>query len=270
MDLITQNAQNFHTIVLQLLALNHPHINTTNIFTFLWCLWKMRNEKLFNNLESQPSQVIIRTNALINSLQIPKHPKPTPKMNETPSHLLYSGPRIFVDAAWKKRPNGQPSKAGIGIHITWKQGLHITDVLISARTVPVSTPLQAEAEGLLIAASIVSSLILQDPYFFTDNLGLAKAVQTNGGANPNVLWEIRRQAVQFQENMQPLRPSIFHINRSLNAIAHHYAQKAKTLPTASPLCCCTNSTHTAYSCPVSVAINRLTLAGPMIVSAQCL
>jgi hypothetical protein len=230
----------------------------------------MRNEKLFNNLEGQPSQVIIRTNALINSLQIHKHPSATPKTNETPSHLLYTGSRIFVDAAWKKRPNGQPSKAGVGIHITWKQGQHTTDVFISAKTLPVSTPLQVEAEGLLIAASIVSSLLLQNPYFFTDNLGLAKAVQARGGADSNVLWEIRRQAVQFQEDMQLLGPSIFHINRSLNAIAHHYAQKAKTLPVASPLCSCSNSTHAAFSCPVSVAINRLRLAGPMIVSAQCL
>jgi hypothetical protein len=35
MDLITQNSQNFHTTVLQLLALDHPHINIPNIFTFL-------------------------------------------------------------------------------------------------------------------------------------------------------------------------------------------------------------------------------------------
>jgi hypothetical protein len=230
----------------------------------------MRNEKLFNNLESQPSQVIFRTNALINSLQIQKLPTITQKISETPSHLLYSGPRIFVDAAWKKRANEQPSKAGVGIHITWKQGQHITDAFISAKTAPVSSPLQAEAEGLLVAASIVSSLILQDPYFFTDNLGLARAVQARGGADTNVLWEIRRQAVQFQEDMQLLRPTIFHINRSLNAIAHHYTQKAKTLPRTMPLCSCSNSTHATFSCPVSVAINRLRLSGPMIVSAQCL
>jgi hypothetical protein len=66
----------------------------------------MRNEKLFNNLEGQPSQVI--------------HNAPTlpDKNHETPPELLYSGPKIFVDAAWKKRANGQPSKAGVGIHIT--------------------------------------------------------------------------------------------------------------------------------------------------------
>jgi hypothetical protein len=34
-DLITQNSQTFHTTVLQLLALDHPHVNIPNIFTFM-------------------------------------------------------------------------------------------------------------------------------------------------------------------------------------------------------------------------------------------
>jgi hypothetical protein len=59
----------------------------------------------------------------------------------------------------------------------------------------VSTPIQAEVEGLLIATNITSPLLLQDPYFFTDNLGLAKEVQAQGAADPNVLRKIRRQAV---------------------------------------------------------------------------
>jgi hypothetical protein len=83
---------------------------------------------------------------------------------------------------------------------------------------------QAEAEGLLIPANIVSSFLLQDPYFFTDNLGLAKAVQAHGGADPNVLWEIRRQAVQFQKTLQLLRPRIVHIKRSVNVLAHMLLQ----------------------------------------------
>jgi hypothetical protein len=143
---------------------------------------------------------------------------------------------------------------------------HITDVFISAKTSPVSTPIQAEAEGLLIATNIASSLLLQEPYFFTDNLGLAKAVQAHGGADPNVLWEIRRQAVQFQKSSQLLRPRIFHIKRSLNVLTHNCAHQAKTLARASPLCSCNNSTHTSSSCPVSVAINRLLPSEIMFVS----
>jgi hypothetical protein len=95
MDLIAQNSQNIHTTVLQHLALDHPHINIPNIFTFLWCLWKMRNEKFFNNLNGQPNQVIIRTNALLNSLQIHKNPTLPEKTPITPVELSYSGPIFF-------------------------------------------------------------------------------------------------------------------------------------------------------------------------------
>jgi hypothetical protein len=270
MDLIAQNAPNIHTTVLQILALDHPHVNIQNIFTFLWCIWKMRCEKLFNNIDGQPNQVIIRANALLNSLQIQTNPIPPIKSVLTPVELSYSGPRIFVDAAWKKRANGQPIRAGVGIYLTWKHGQHITDVFISAKTLPISTPIQAEAEGLLIAANVASSLMLQEPLFFTDNLCLAKAIQANGGTNPTVLWEIRRQAVQFQHNLHHLRPRIVHISRTLNVVAHTYAHKAKTLPRVSPLCSCSNPTHGSFSCPVTVAINRLPPSGTMFLSVQCL
>jgi hypothetical protein len=118
MDLITENSPNFHTTILQLLAPNHPQISIHKIFTFLWCLWKMRNEKLFNNIEGSPHQVIIRTNALLDSMQLHKpHVLPT-KTLATPRELLYNGPKMFVDAAWKEQVNGQPTKAGAGIYIT--------------------------------------------------------------------------------------------------------------------------------------------------------
>jgi hypothetical protein len=112
--------------------------------------------------------------------------------------------------------------------------------------------------------------MLQEPYFFTDNLNLEKAVQSNGGTNPAVLWEIRRQAVQFQEKLQPLHPKIMHISRTLNIIAHNCAHQAKTLPRVSPLCSCNNPAHRASSCPVTVAINKLSPSGTMFLSVQCL
>jgi hypothetical protein len=156
----------------------------------------------------------------------------------------------------------QAASPGIGIHLTWKQGQHTTDVFVLAKSTPVSSPIQAEEEGLLLAADITSSLMLQEPFFFTDNLNLTKAVQENGRTNPNVLWEIRRQAVQFQEKLKPLHPRIKHISRNLNAIAHSFAQQAKTRLRVLPTCHCNNPTHSTSSCHVFVAINRL--------SVQCL
>jgi hypothetical protein len=78
----------------------------------------MRNEKLFNNLDGTPHQVIIRANALLDNLQLHNPPALPSKSSSTPHELLYSGPKIFVDAAWKKQASGQPSKAGVGIYIT--------------------------------------------------------------------------------------------------------------------------------------------------------
>jgi hypothetical protein len=112
--------------------------------------------------------------------------------------------------------------------------------------------------------------MLQEPFFSTDNLNLAKVVHANGGANPTVLWEIRRQVVQFQDKLQLLHPKIMHISRTLNIIAHNCAHQAKTLPRVSPLCSCNNPAHRASSCPVTVAINRLPPSGTIFLSVQCL
>jgi hypothetical protein len=100
----------------------------------------MRNEKLFNNLDGQPNQVIIRANVLLNSLQLHNPPTLPKEVSVTPQELLYTGPKI-VDAGWKRQTNGLPSKVGVGVYITRKNGQHTTDVFISAKTPPVSTPL---------------------------------------------------------------------------------------------------------------------------------
>ena len=42
-------AEHHHTIpnlIHALLASGHPHINTTTLYTFLWCLWKARNDSV--------------------------------------------------------------------------------------------------------------------------------------------------------------------------------------------------------------------------------
>jgi hypothetical protein len=70
-----------------------------------------------------------------------------------------------VDAAWKATPNRHPSKAGIGIYMTCKQGLHHMDVFIQATATQIYSPIQAEAEGFLLSANIAASLLLQDPMF---------------------------------------------------------------------------------------------------------
>jgi hypothetical protein len=44
-----------------LLSSHHPHVNTTNLYTFLWCLWKTRNDTLFGKKNQNPAHVCFQS-----------------------------------------------------------------------------------------------------------------------------------------------------------------------------------------------------------------
>jgi hypothetical protein len=46
--MIIQNCDSLLQIILNLLNHNHPHATLNNIFTFMWCIWKSRNEQFFD------------------------------------------------------------------------------------------------------------------------------------------------------------------------------------------------------------------------------
>jgi hypothetical protein len=48
-----------------LLSSDHPQMNTTNLYTFLWCLWKARNDTLFGRKIRNPTQVFAAFNAVL-------------------------------------------------------------------------------------------------------------------------------------------------------------------------------------------------------------
>jgi hypothetical protein len=56
-DNIINNALSFTDMVLKLLSINHPHANLLNVLTFMWCLWKSRNDYLFNREKTHPIQI---------------------------------------------------------------------------------------------------------------------------------------------------------------------------------------------------------------------
>jgi hypothetical protein len=175
-DIIAANSNTITTIISNLLAINHPTNTIQHIFTFLWCLWKMRNEKLFSNEEGLPNQVIIRTHVLLNSLQINTSIDPPNKPIALPQELTYAGPKVFLDdAAWRPQTNRRTTKVGIGIYMSWEANSQVIDVFIAAKTTNIASPLQAKAAALITSAQIASYILLQDPSYFTDNLSLAKA-----------------------------------------------------------------------------------------------
>jgi hypothetical protein len=57
-----------------------------------------------------------------------------------------------------------------------------------------------------------SAAQLQTPVFFTDCSNLAKGVPASGANDPALLWEIRRQVIQFQNLPKPLHSSIYYIS----------------------------------------------------------
>jgi hypothetical protein len=66
-----------------------------------------------------------------------------------------------------------------------------TDILILAYSPAISSALQTEAQALLLAAN------MESPVFFMDCSNLAKAVAAPGAIDHAMLWEIRRQAIEF-------------------------------------------------------------------------
>jgi hypothetical protein len=154
--------------------------------------------------------------------------------------------------------NRLTAKAGIGIYITCRVNSEVIDVFSSPKAANIATPIQADAAALVTAAHIAYTLILKDPIFFTDILNLARAANALGAKDPTVLWEIRRQAMQFQELTKPLKARIIHVGRQLNRMAR--AQHAMHSSRTFPICSYKNTTHSNLGCSVAVAVQRLHLS----------
>jgi hypothetical protein len=56
---------NVPDMIQALLSSSHPQINPESLYTFLWCLWKARNECRFNRKCVRPTQVFAASNAIV-------------------------------------------------------------------------------------------------------------------------------------------------------------------------------------------------------------
>ena len=56
-ELLAPNSNSISEYVQTILSMNHPYASLENIFTFLWCLWKSRNDTLFNRKLGSPMQI---------------------------------------------------------------------------------------------------------------------------------------------------------------------------------------------------------------------
>jgi hypothetical protein len=213
----------------------HPHINITSLYTFLWCLWKARNDALFGRKFCRPSQVYPAANAIMQASKLEDvkaaHDQhlvnaatKQPITQQKPS--FDAGHRIFCDAAWKNEENMQLSPAGIGIIIELGENGHCQQLHISALSPPVTSALQAEAYGLLLATKIADALHIQEPQYYTDCSVLASATTATSIFQGAGHWNIRPILANIQASPSFLSSRVTHINRCFNVKAHHQAKLA--------------------------------------------
>jgi hypothetical protein len=50
--------------------MKHPNGSLQNILNFLWCLWKSRNDSLFNRKQGQPTKIHYMANALSQNMEM--------------------------------------------------------------------------------------------------------------------------------------------------------------------------------------------------------
>jgi hypothetical protein len=138
--------------------------------------------------------------------------------------LQEAGHVLFSDAAWSPASTPLPQQAGLGVFVQL-QGHHAASVYISARSPPVSSPIEAEAFGLLLAVKVADCLHLQNPFFRTDSSILVQAAarQDVSSADP---WTIRHIISAIRTSASFNTSRIAHISRAYNLKAHHHAQLA--------------------------------------------
>jgi hypothetical protein len=120
------NANSFASVLLSFLSSGHPEANLESIATFLWCLWKSRNDHLFGRKKSAPEQIAIHAKALLQDLEVVSltpvgnanlqmiGTQMWPNQGETVSDSVdFAGNKIYVDAAWKLKPGHRAARPGI-------------------------------------------------------------------------------------------------------------------------------------------------------------
>lgn len=136
------------------------------------------------------------------------------------SDLLITGANFYSDASFKCTKitglNGS-SATGIGVFLIFLQ--------IQTSAPITQSPLQAEAESLLLAANVTQLLQVAQPTFLTDNLSLAKVAAARNVWADSTPWTIRITLADFYRSADDLQAQVFHISREINGIAHSVAHQ---------------------------------------------
>ena len=256
-DSLIANADSITQILLNMLNMNHPCGTLDNILTFLWCIWKARNDCLFNRKESHPFQIRHRADAINRNLEMLNILQDTSNGNEASAqgkksmlsvnsnmragatdggqsqevifrqgetirtNLVIQGSKVYLDAAWKtKKVPGSQGRilTGLGVYCQIQHDHVKATVFIQASTAKATSPLHAEAMALLLAAQIAKQLNTQQVTFLTDNLTLSRAAAATKTTDTRVPWELREQIAGYKKASSELKSRIFHIKRDINGV----------------------------------------------------
>lgn len=288
-DVLVQGYTNMHTIILALLNMNHPHASVSNILNFMWCLWKARNDFLFDRKRALPHHVITAASALSNepcdiinnSDQNKVHCQTLSSIscNQIPmqghtlkSDLLITGPKVFSDAAFKsKKIPGLPQGAaatGVGVFLCFFQDQVEVNVQIQASTSITNSPLQAEALALLFAAQVAKRLQIAQPTFLTDCLSLASVAARRKISEASTPWTIRKTLADFFSFSRDLQSQVYHISREVNGIAHNVAHQVLR-SVSGPDISCFASAHRNLPCPIVSLLSNFNFQGFVIHAVRC-
>lgn len=297
-EVLAANCNSLSQILLKFLTMNHPHASLENILTFMWCIWKSRNDNLFDRKQGAPHQVYQAAKAIqknmemfdptaISPLQVQEDPgneygnrshapnvdPPPPQLGSTlNSDLQIVGAKIFSDASWKSRNISRRTdsqRMGIGLYLQFQVAEASCNVMIPASAEYGASPLKAEATALLLAAKVAQLFQLQGITFLTDNLVLAKASATQSISAQEVPWEIRNDLASFFQVSAQLQASIFHIRRDLNGVAHECAHQALKTNDLEPIFRCSSSAHSNSQCPTYNVLQSANIAGYVLHSVHC-
>jgi hypothetical protein len=280
-ELMAEHHRSIPDLIQALLTSQHPQVNCTNLYTFLWCLWKARNDNLFCRKVCKPSQVFVAANAIITGAVVEIKEMSTQKKNDLaqdkqqdmhPSSQLHevtnsTANAIFCDAAWKKEAGTDRNQAGIGVTISIQGNQHLNQMHIAALSPPASSPLQAETYGLLLATKLAHLLQVQDPQYYTDCLVLASAArETSVFATPGH-WENRPLLAEIQASPSFHSSRISHVRRCDNVKADHLARLALRIQNRSLAIRCLGSE--AGSCPARDILSVSSVKGFTLLSVKC-
>jgi hypothetical protein len=242
-----------------LLDSQHLQISVSSLYTFLWCIWKARNDSVFCRKACNPSQVYAAAAAIMQGTKIEfaassqvrsvtgsdnpqEHADHSVRLQDHGSHQMmpspgstitnianFTGPVIFPDAAWTSGSDGQPTPAGLGIFIQMRSERRCSQLCISAVSPPVTSAILAEAFSLMLATQVAGLLQLNEVTFLTDSATLAKAAAAHSLMLAPGHWTIRPQLAHMAASPAFDSSRIYHISRNYNFRAHHQAKLALKL-----------------------------------------